>query len=58
MVQNTNALLYHSTITCPYYIYIPQHYGRVGDTPMENPETWDLDNESQDNFQMKILFNN
>ena len=27
------------------------HYGGVGDTPMKNPETWDLDNDSQDNFQ-------
>ena len=27
------------------------HYGGVGDTSMENPETQDLDNDSQDNFQ-------
>ena len=27
------------------------HYSGVGDTPMENPETQDLDNDSQDNFQ-------
>ena len=27
------------------------HYGAVGDTSMENPETQDLDNDSQDNFQ-------
>ena len=26
------------------------HYGGVGDTSMENPETQDLDNDSQDNF--------
>ena len=26
-------------------------YGGVGDTSMENPETQDLDNDSQDNFQ-------
>ena len=26
-------------------------YGGVGDTSMENPETQDLDNESQDDFQ-------
>ena len=25
MVQNTNILLYHSTIMCLYYIYITQH---------------------------------
>ena len=27
------------------------HYGGVGDTSMDNPETPDLDNDSQDNFQ-------
>ena len=27
------------------------HYSGVGDTSMENPETQDLDNDSQDNFQ-------
>ena len=27
------------------------HYGGVGDTSMENPETQDLDNDSQNNFQ-------
>ena len=27
------------------------HYGGVGDTSMENPETQDLDNDSQDDFQ-------
>ena len=26
-------------------------YGGVGDTSMENPETQNLDNDSQDNFQ-------
>ena len=26
------------------------HYGGMGDTSMENPETQDIDNESQDNF--------
>ena len=34
------------------------HYGGEGDTSMENPETQDLYNDSQDNFKMKILFNN
>ena len=32
----------HAMATC---------YGGVGDTSMENPETQDLDNDSQDNFQ-------
>ena len=27
------------------------HYGGLGDTSMENPETQDIDNDSQDNFQ-------
>ena len=27
------------------------HYGEMGDTSMENPETQDIDNDSQDNFQ-------
>ena len=27
------------------------HYGGIGDTSMENPETQDIDNNSQDNFQ-------
>ena len=27
------------------------HYGGVGDTSMEDPETQDLDNASQDDFQ-------
>ena len=27
------------------------HYGGIGDTSMENPETHDMDNDSQDNFQ-------
>ena len=27
------------------------HYGGAGDTSMENPETQDLDNVSQDDFQ-------
>ena len=26
-------------------------YGGIGDTSMENPETQDMDNDSQDNFQ-------
>ena len=32
----------HTMATC---------YGGVGDTSMENPETQDMDNDSQDNFQ-------
>ena len=27
------------------------HYGGMGDTSMENPETQDIDNNNQDNFQ-------
>ena len=27
------------------------HFGRVGDTSMENPETQDMDNVSEDTFQ-------
>ena len=27
------------------------HFGGVGDTSMENPETQDMDNVSEDNFQ-------
>ena len=26
-------------------------YGGIGDSSMENPETEDIDNDSQDNFQ-------
>ena len=26
------------------------HYGVMGDTSMENPETQDIDNDSQDSF--------
>ena len=32
----------HAMATC---------YGGMGDTSMENPETQDIDNDSQDNFQ-------
>ena len=32
----------HAMATC---------YGEMGDTSMENPETQDIDNDSQDNFQ-------
>ena len=39
----------HAMATC---------YGGMGDTSVENPETQDIDNDSQDNFQEKILFNN
>ena len=31
------------------------HYGGIGDTSMENPETPDMDNDSQDNFQENII---
>ena len=31
----------HAMATC---------YGRIGDTCMENPETHNMDNDSQDNF--------
>ena len=27
------------------------HYSGMGDTSMQNPETQDIDNDSQDNFQ-------
>ena len=27
------------------------HYGGIGDTSIKNPETHDMDNDSQDNFQ-------
>ena len=30
---------------------IATHYSGMGDTSMENPETQDIDNDSQDNFQ-------
>ena len=36
---------YHKTHT------MATHYGGMGDTSMENPETQDIDNDSQDNFQ-------
>ena len=36
---------YHKTHT------MATHYGEIGDTSMENPETHDMDNDSQDNFQ-------
>ena len=32
----------HALATC---------YGGIGDTSVENPETQDIDNDSQDNFQ-------
>ena len=31
------------------------HYGGMGDTSMENPETQDIDNDSQDNFQQENI---
>ena len=31
------------------------HYSGVVDTSMENPETQDMDNDSQDNFQDKNI---
>ena len=31
------------------------HFGEVGDTSMENPETQDLDNDNQDEFQDKNI---
>ena len=39
-----------------YIYYYKTHamatrYGGMGDTSMENPETQDIDNDSQDNFQ-------
>ena len=36
---------YHKTHT------MATHYSGMGDTYMENPETQDIDNDSQDNFQ-------
>ena len=33
-------------------------FGGVGDTSMENPETQDMDNASEDNLKIKILFRN
>ena len=36
---------YHKTHT------MATHYGGIGDTSMENPETQDMDKDSQDNFQ-------
>ena len=30
-------------------------YGGIGDTSMENPETQDIDNDSQDNFQKENI---
>ena len=34
------------------------HYAGIGDTSMENPETQDIDNDSQDIFNTKMLSNN
>ena len=34
------------------------HYGGVGDTSMEDPETQDLDNTSQDDFQDENIVQN
>ena len=34
------------------------HYGRVGDTSMEDPEPQDLDNASQDDFQDENIVQN
>ena len=36
---------YHKTHT------MAEHFGGVGDTSMENPETQDVDNVSEDDFQ-------
>ena len=32
------------------------HYNGIGDTSMENPETPDMDNDSQDNFQRRKYY--
>ena len=37
---------------------IATHYGGVGDTSMEDPETQDLDNTSQDDFQDENIVQN
>ena len=34
------------------------HYGGMGDTSMENPESQDVDSDSQEIIKKKILFNN
>ena len=34
------------------------HFSGVGNTSMENPDTQDMDNISEDAFKMKILFRN
>ena len=34
------------------------HDSGIGDTSMENPETHNIDNDSQDSFQEEKLFNN
>ena len=31
------------------------HYGGMGDTSMENPETQDVDSDSQENYQENII---
>ena len=30
---------------------MPTHYGGMGDTSMENPETQDIDSDSQNDYQ-------
>ena len=32
------------------------HYSGMGDTSMENPETQDVDNDSQENYQEENIF--
>ena len=30
------------------------HYGGIGDTSMNNPESYDMDSDSQDNYQEDV----
>ena len=43
---------YHKTHT------MATHYGEVGDTSMEDPETQDLDNATQDDFPNENIIQN
>ena len=53
-IKNLFHKLENSIQTCISYRKthaMATYYGGIGDISMENPETQDMDNDSQDNFQ-------
>ena len=47
--SNQTYINYHKTHA------MATHYGGIGDTSMENPESQDIDSDSQENYQMSTL---